>query len=235
MDAWIWEGSGIVSELFLFYLLTIVFLELPTMSTSQGELNKYLLLNECINKGSAKEQIKEWMDKTATQRIIFSLNIQSPTSNIWHIYDKCLYSVPRESEGSNSLPICYVYKFRPACAQSPVVLFLCNEEVISGQLCNHKLHLFDCGFTWNRQRNSNKSVWRIPNTFFFWFKELWENTFVYILDNCIQTTTKHLPQAGKGLQGLGTPGGAITDISFDSNWSPTSSSHKHGGNTVSLT
>ena len=64
-------------------------------------------------KKRTKEQIKEWNDKMTAQKVIFSLTIQSPTFSIWHIYDKSSHSVPRENGGSNSLPICYMYNFRP--------------------------------------------------------------------------------------------------------------------------
>jgi len=64
-------------------------------------------------KKRTKEQIKEWIGKMTAQKVIFSLPIQSPTYSIWHIYDKCSHSVPRESGGSNTLPICYTYDFRP--------------------------------------------------------------------------------------------------------------------------
>lgn len=60
----------------------------------------------------------------SSENVIFWFNIQSLIFSIWQIHDKCIYSVPRESGGSNSLPICYMYKFRPTGTQLPVVLFL---------------------------------------------------------------------------------------------------------------
>lgn len=75
-------------------------------------------------KKRTKEQIKEWIGKMTCQKVIFSLNIQSPSFSIWQINEKYFYSVPGESGGSNSLATCYMYKFKPTGVQSPAILFL---------------------------------------------------------------------------------------------------------------